>query len=238
MRKILTLLLFLPFFASSKAWVDLKASEIFTDSSVLKLALASAKGNTKEIEKLIASGVNPNSEGIHKLTPLFYSLSNDNLIGFTALLKNGANPNHLWEGGGSVLHSLNYLDKEYLEVALKFGGDPNLISSRTNATPIFNAVSPNNKQNLDALIKAGANINAQNSMKQTPMSLAATYGQYDVVLKLLSLGADPFMKDNWGYDLSWGINEDCTMHKPNERWQEFSNAIEKLQSMGMQLEKC
>ena len=237
-HKILLLFLFLPCFANSKAWVDLKAHEIFTDNKVLQLAEASAEGNTKEIKELISLGVSPNSEGKHKLTPLFYALSNENISGFIALLENGANPNHFWEGGGSVMHSLNYLDKGFLEAALKFGGNPNLISSKGGITPIFNAVSPNNKQNLDALLAAGANINAQNSMKLTPMAFAVTYGQYDVVLKLLSQGADPFIVNNWGNDLSWGVNEDCKMHAPKERSEDFSEVIKVLRSMGMDLAQC
>jgi len=55
-------------------------------------------------------------------------------MGFKALLKLGANPNVLFDDGGTVMHWAARMDStEFLQAALEHGGDPNLRGGRLKA---------------------------------------------------------------------------------------------------------
>ena len=57
-------------------------------------------------------------------------------------------------------------------------------------TPIYDAVYFDSPENMRILIKAGADINAHDSDGLTPLTFAASFGQFDAALILLEAGAD------------------------------------------------
>lgn len=107
--------------------------EVFDDSTVIALAEAAAKGDTSEVDRLVASGVDVNTTGKEGVTPLLYALWSDNFKGYVRLLEHKANPNHCWSGNEllpdsvSAVHFAASRDRStWLLVTLQHGGDPNV----------------------------------------------------------------------------------------------------------------
>lgn len=65
-------------------------------------------------------------------------------------------------------------------------------------TPLHYAVFYNNKNNITALIKNHADIDARNQFGQTPTFIAMRAQHMDVVLYLISKGANMFTQDHKG----------------------------------------
>lgn len=101
------------------------AASLFADPGARKLAEAACDGRTREISKLVASGVDPNTRGKNGETPVFWALSCRNLAGVKALLAAGADPNHQDVFFITPVAASATVDEpEYLEAFLKAGGDP------------------------------------------------------------------------------------------------------------------
>lgn len=107
--------------------------EVFEDSKVIALAEAAAKGDTSEVDRLVASGVDVNTIGKEGVTPLLYALWSDSFKGYLRLLEHKANPNHCWNGNDllpdsvSAVHFAASRDRStWLMVTLQHGGDPNV----------------------------------------------------------------------------------------------------------------
>lgn len=128
-----------------------------------------------------------------------------NFKGFVKLLKLGANPNLDFDGN-SVMHWVaGNPDVRYLDVALKHGGDPNLVAN--GKTPIVHTIGVGPGDNRSArliLLNAGADINARTKIRevfdmklggQTPILLVARLARVDIVYELLEFGADYEIKD-------------------------------------------
>ena len=82
------------------------------------------------------------------------------------------------------MHATAGIGKEskWLELALKYGGKTETLTQKEmvckHKTPIFKAIGfgrrGNNYKNTELLIKAGANLNHQDSCGNTPVMMAAT----------------------------------------------------------------
>ncbi|MGH8127777.1 MAG: ankyrin repeat domain-containing protein [Gammaproteobacteria bacterium] len=183
----------------------LTPGEIFKDKRLRQLAEAAQHGDIKEIDNLVAKGVNVNGHGKYGIGPLFSAWQAGNKDGFKTLLVHGANPNNVWSTGDTLLNLIaETADPYFLKLALSHGADPNLIAPRTGITPIFTAVDPmapddspiqpDGRENVSLLMQAGANINYQTRDGETPLIAAAVAEQYGVVLQLLTVGADLRLK--------------------------------------------
>ena len=137
---------------------------MFPDEQVRALARAAGKGRIRQIEKIANQWSNVNSRGTQSVTPLFWALINGNMRGFKKLLKLGADPNIIFGiEETSVIHSAVEYDRaDFLEAALKHGGNPNLfISGPWGGTPLFRLIdtykSRDNKISIiNTLLKYGA----------------------------------------------------------------------------------
>lgn len=188
---------------SAKTFTQLNLEEVFIDRQVRLLADAAGNGKINVISTLVHNGVDPNSRGINNLTPLFWALREQNKKGFVRLLEVGAVSNIVFDDGRTLIHWATLVkDSFYLAKILEYGGDPNVIDERMRRTPIFEAVAPSGKHNLDLLIKAGANINHQDKSGYTVLIRAAILNQYDVVYKLLQAGANYQLESNNGISLA------------------------------------
>lgn len=208
---------------------------MFSDEKVRALAEAAGEGNVEEVEELVAQGVDVNSKGTSNVTPLFWAMHNIN--GFKKLLELGADPNVIFDDGGSVIHwAVRVEDEKFLEEALKHGGNPNLVAGPLNETPLFRAATPEGKSKASIMLNAGADINAQRVYRDTPIMIAARLGQFDLVYELLERGADFSIKDENGNDLLYIISiRKRRMDPKNEltRWME--KVIEWLNKRGAYL---
>jgi ankyrin repeat protein len=181
------------------AFMSLKT--MFPDSEVRALAKAAGKGRIRTIDKWVAQGVDVNARGTRGATPLFWAMRNAK--GFERLLEWGADPNVVYEDGGSIMHwAIRHRKDVYLKLVLEHGGDPNMVVGVQEETPLYWALGYSEKHKVPMLLEAGANINSQRRNGETPLMDAAMMGQYDLVLDLLERGADYTIKDKRGKGLA------------------------------------
>jgi ankyrin repeat protein len=180
--------------------------EVFADNpKTLELACAARQGRTKRIDELVRQGANVNSVGKEEITPLWWAAFAENYDGFLALLEKRANPNQQRSNGLPVMHLVaNCKDPRFLEAALKYGGDPNLIDRRTGETPVFPAALGGFQRHIDLLLSAGANLNAQKATTgETPSMVAiGARADYHLVYRFFDAGADPTIKTRSGITLA------------------------------------
>ena len=124
-------------------------------------------------------------------------------------------------------------DSDYLRMLLEYGGDPNQRVGEGTTTVIYQAVMYNQIVNVRLLIEAGANLNHQDSSGKTPMLTAANINNYDMIFFFLEHGADPTIKNRWGYDLPGKIKlyADRAMEFKQYRW--YLLVVEELKSRGL-----
>lgn len=184
------------------AYMDIE--EVFEEPNALALAKSASKGSVKEIEKLIAKGVDVNTRGKINGTPLFFALQSKQ--GFSALIKHGADPNILFDDGGTVLHwAAQMKDCDFLDIAIQGGGNPDLKAGYAKASPIFKTINMDIESGIPncfkVLIKNGCDINFTDSYGISVILTAASFARYDMVLELLKAGANYNKKDNYGNDI-------------------------------------
>jgi len=162
---------------------------MFPDRELRALARAAAKGETERIDNLVRNGVDANGRGTSGAVPLYWAMHN--IQGFRHLLKLGADPNVIFDDGGSVFHwAVTHKNSAFYEALLEHGADPNLRAGALQWTPLFHVLHGNLKQRVAPLLEAGADIDARDATGMTPLMVAAMHGQFDVVYDLLRRGAD------------------------------------------------
>ena len=256
MKKFTTLILFLNLltfiFVTSacceeKRYSGLTVKEAFQDTAVRGLADAAASGNIKEIDRLVENGVNINGAGTNGITPLWWAITTGNFEAFAHLLNKGANPNVQTGGGHRNVMDLAAIEKitNYLAAAINAGGDVNLVYQpdktvryRTpfdGQTPLFSAMLPGNKHNIDLLISKGADLNFQDPDGMTPMMIAAGGNGFDIVYELLIKGADPTLKDKTGNTILWNIKHNSlSQESDGYKWRQ--KVIDLLKKKGVVVE--
>ena len=183
----------------------LDASEGFSDAQVVALATAAQNGDVAEIDRLVAAGVDVNTVGREGVTPLLWAFFAQNKPGFKRLLEHGATPNIQTKNGDSVMNSTARFanDSEWLELAIKHGGDPNFALTNNRfipgRTPIFTAINKHHTKGVELLIDAGVDLQHKNHVDETPLEFATHFHHFDIVYLLLTAGAD--------YRIKASINE-------------------------------
>ncbi len=214
---------------------------MFPDEQVRALAKAAGRGQMKKVDALVAKGVEVNARGTSNATPLFWALKKRNLKGVIRLLELGADPNIMYDDGGSVIHwAASYGKYLLLEAVLQHGGDPNLISSGGfKETPLFEVIDlifrPDDIRCLNLLVDYGADVNAV-SLGATPVISAANLGRFDLVKELLKRGADYRLQNNHGETLLDVIASDKDRYIPGSKQEKaLRNLIEWLEQRGISL---
>ena len=140
----------------SKADVD-----YMTPSGWTPLAMASQRGNVKIVDRLLASGADPNLAEGQAMTPLTAACTSEN-----------------------ELKLANYC--AIVELLLDKGA---LVGNNMHNFPLFHASKNGNLRQLKLLIKAGANLN-QMLKGVTPIFIAVMSGNLEVSKELIIAGAD------------------------------------------------
>jgi ankyrin repeat protein len=176
-----------------------KAQKYFTDPAVAQLVDAAANGDARAVDQLAASGVSPNAEGKDGITPLLYVLSETrNKLGLRALLRAGADPNHIAPNGFSpLILSARAKDPEFLTIMLEGGGNTNL-KNRDGEPVIQLAAIDDRWDNVSNLLDHGADINAADRDGYTLIMNLATLGHYEKIAWLIGRGADVHIQANNG----------------------------------------
>lgn len=211
------------------------ATEIFGKGTpALELAKAAGRGDVKEVNRLVASGVNVNTAGQHDITPLWWALWKKNYEGFIALLNQGANPNAQHADGYPIMYlAADMNDSRFLEATLNHGGNPNL-PGRGGWPPLVMAVQSGFKTNVDLLLAAKADANWHDSIsgETLPMVAIGSRVDYEMAYQLLEHGADPTLKAFHGKTLADTIElVSKNASNNNDPWR--AKVIEYLRSKGM-----
>ncbi|HVU17413.1 MAG TPA: hypothetical protein VHD32_10830 [Candidatus Didemnitutus sp.] len=181
--------------------VVMSLDDMFPDASVRKLAKAAGDGNVKEVDAIVARGVDVNARGTRGAVPLFWALHN--YKGFKRLLELGADPNVVFGDGteGSVLGwATRAKDERFLQEALRHRGNPNLVDNDRGESLLFAAIERGERR-VDILLDAGADINARSREGDSVATAAARIANFEPVLHLLQRGINSHARNRSGQDL-------------------------------------
>lgn len=201
---------------SSAAWVtiflftgcaatSLHGADGYFDGRALQLAVATERGDTDAIRRLIKDeGVNPDTTFSRRdgIPLVAWPLRARSFDGLRALLDNGADPNarEVKQMNGREIRFNNAMvyaakmdDPRFLEVLLKHGGDPNTRNSANETLLLQAFLSGNQWQNVQLLIEHGAAVNESSLSKgdDTVLSWYTGRGGFNYAYWLLEHGADP-----------------------------------------------
>ena len=208
--------------------------DVFEETPAIALARAGARGDAAEIKRQIAAGVDPNTVGKYDITPLWWAVWTQNLRGFKTLLESGANPNVRRPEFSIMILAAGTEDARFLELALKHGGDPNFRDVNPVRMPIFESMLMDSTRHRELLLQAGADINAQNEVGDTPMMKAiGTSADYKFVWECLQRGADYRIKTFNNKTLADSIST-CHINPDDDRYLWREKVIEFLKSKGIE----
>lgn len=244
------LALALTFTARAKS---LRAGDFFEPGPQRALAEAAARGKTREIEKLLSAGAIINFQGKEGMTALVWAFMKQNKEGYIYLLEKGANPNlqmmestltsdGVTDGSSAISLAAMHEDPWYLEITLKYGGNPNLVNPVKGVPPIFQCIQlldhsrpqPRLKQ-LKMLIAAGADLNARDKESFPPIMMASILNRYDMVYIMLEAGADPTIKTKAGTTIVSTIKRIRT-DPQSELYQWRAKVIDFLRAKGIDVD--
>jgi hypothetical protein len=178
---------------------------LFQNTPVWELAKKVEDEDTSQIkEEIIQKKINLNyRETKFGGTLLMLAITNSQYQSAKTLLELGANPNlaDSYRGESAVICAAKNNDPKYLELVLKYKGNPNAIENapfkkddEVRQTALLSAISfldSNSLNKVKLLVEAGANVNYYSvGHTDLPLSEAFTAKNMDVVLYLLQNGAD------------------------------------------------
>jgi len=216
MRKLIIFLLILFFFGScNNRETKIEKEELlgndyrlFQNTAAWELAKAVQDEDIPKIkEEIIQKKININfQEPRFGSTLLMLAIRNSQYQITKTLLEIGADPNisDSYRGESAVISAANNNDPKYLELILKYNGNPNALekaptkegdqarSAALNAA--INLLDPNSFKKVKLLVEAGADINYSNEGPEVytklPLADAITARKMDIVLYLLEKKAD------------------------------------------------
>jgi ankyrin repeat protein len=168
------------------------------------LFAAAADGIARKVEKLVASGADPDGRDGHGRTPLMVAAYLGHHGVMRALASSGADPNAKDEQSYDVVTIAAVADDlSTLEVALSIGGDPTNITSPYDGTALIAAAHLGHAEIVRTLAGAGAPLDHVNNLGWTALIEAIVLGNggashtYTVEI-LLDAGANPHLPNRNG----------------------------------------
>ncbi|XP_028519154.1 rabankyrin-5, partial [Exaiptasia diaphana] len=184
--------------------------DLADENGTTALMYAVKHGKENIVQALINASAHVNAEDNKGNTPLMYLTLDANEI-LHALVKGGANVNHKNKESKSVLS--HFIQCGCWEIALQLineGADENLnctketsididLADENGTTALMYAVKHGKKKIVQALINAGAHVNAEDNKGKTVLMYAsAKYGYIQTVLSIINAGADVNIVDHQG----------------------------------------
>lgn len=220
---------------------NMKAKDFYTDDVQIAFVKSVGKKDVARMRKWLALGGDVNAVGKEEMHPLFWAMSKKSLVGFEFLLENGSNPEaSISLSGGKFSYDVYNLalgaeDFSYLELLLKHGMDPNRPIAFNGNTVMHTAITSNRMEQVRLLVEAGANLNHQDDSNETAIKKASSINNYTMVLLFLERGADPMLKNKWGYDLASHVERfgyrGIDHGKQNRK--DYDKVVEILKSRGL-----
>ena len=195
----------------------------FSDGQELKMATAIYEDKPRAIRSLIEEGIDLNHISKGGMTYLYYAMLNKNYEVMELLLKHGADPNihskfytnpsYPKKGYGDDKHigaCLAYCgrrayDIKYMKLLVKYGAN---VNDTTYISPLAGSIDDElqGKEKVAFLVQHGANINLRVA-GATVISSEANLYNWDKVLILLDLGADPMAGDDPDFQVAASVQE-------------------------------
>lgn len=210
----------------------------YQNPRAVALVKAAASGDTEEIAVLAREPglVNWLEDGA--VPPLLWAICADNVGGFEALLKAGANPNlggnghgrgdgkgHgrkaygsiVREGWSAMLMAAGVGRPDFLQLAIRHGGDLNAAKGEFDPDrPLLMAAYYGLFENVKILIAAGADINNHDPKTSAPEYALGVGGRFDIAVW--------FLEQGFSYDLQSLARNAEVCHVPlkgeQQRWKE------------------
>ncbi len=135
-------------------------------------------GNPATIEALIAAGAEVDALNRWGTTPLFYAMNDPSAA--NALLAAGADPNQRWRGGTGMTPLHQVASRREAPEPVKGLAQYSSVLPRDTALAL-----------VEALVAAGAEVDARDEQGKTPLMRAQEYKDTAVATALLATGADP-----------------------------------------------
>lgn len=165
--------------------------------------------DTRQIDQAVAERLNSRDE--HGLTPLIWSILQDNALMVEILLKAGADPN-LADARfrqTPLFLAIERGHESLVQYLILHGADTDLRDEQ-GRTPLIWAVIHRNPGIISAILTKKPDVNQrEKQLGMTALSIAAMSGNRMVSQWLLEAGADPLIRDNQGRNaLDWAVMSD------------------------------
>ncbi len=144
------------------------------------------------VEKQVAllSGINVRTPS-DTSTSFNQAIKDDRIDVVEAMLDLGKiSPNATHDGYTVLYIATEYSRHDIMKLLLRYGALVNAVNGRKQFTALHLAATSGDTEALKVLVGADANVNAVNSVGDTPMHLAASNGNYGFVYMLLNAGAN------------------------------------------------
>lgn len=184
---------------------------------------AASSGDVPQVERLLREGAPISGKDKAGMTALHYAAQSKNLQLVRFLIQRGADVNA--KANENVTPLYLSLDMAFgqpvisLEL-IKSGADVSTADSKVGDTPLLIAATESSYEVMQALLRKGANPNAQNHSGDTPLHHAAQNAMLDRVQLLLQYGANPSIRNLIGksaIDMAQTTNPDPTVRKHFEQ---------------------
>ena len=181
--------------------------EIYFEGSQLTMAQAIFNDDAGELKKLLKQEtINISVPGKEGYTLLLYAIEISRYKMMELLLEYGADPNVISPtmyvpGAGKQsdpsydipIHTACYnkYPIKYLKLLVKHGAN---VNENRQKSPLFRAINSRDEGKINFLLKNGADVNIQAKYGTTSLITAAELSWFEMVERLLDLGADPFIE--------------------------------------------
>lgn len=161
---------------------------------------AAINKQVETVRALLKAGAHIDVKGVYNDTPLECAVRVGSIEIVSLLLNAGAKPDPASEDQIPLISAVMINDLEIVKLLLAFTKDLNATSGNwAYKTALhYAAGSETNLEILRLLIKNGANLNARNSEKETPVHLAVLEKRDDALAELVTAGADINAQDKRG----------------------------------------
>lgn len=156
--------------------------------------------NAYEVGQFLKKGQNPNATNAEGQPAISYAMSIDSVDSVKMLLQNSSldvNQRNLY--GDTPLMIASIKDNSGWVAAL-LGKGAKLKTGSGHWTALHYAAASGSVKAVNMLLSAGANLDALSPNSTTPLMMAARENREDVVMLLLSRGADPTIVNQSGYN--------------------------------------
>ena len=156
---------------------------------VAAMVAAARRRDFREVDALIAKGVDVNYRGAQGITPIAWVVAAGDVRAAAHLLDAKADPNVKMPKNASAMSiAVELGTPAMLEQLLKNGGDPNLRGPDDD--PLLHiAAFRQRRDQINVLLKYGADINGQSERDQTTAAVAAVVvGRFDLAVYLVERG--------------------------------------------------